>query len=112
MALVNPVTVFPGYTLTGTEGAEIIGIPLSVLTGLTAAEANATTGDIREVITALVERTRTSIAALPANDRPTNFAITSQRVTSAANNDNQEITYTLRGTKSAPFALLNYPAEA
>lgn len=112
MALVNPEDVYPGYTLTGSGGSEVINIPLAALSGLTAAEANATTGDIRAVLTALVEKARTGIAALPANNRPTNFAVTSSRVTNTTDTDKQDLTYTIRGTLENPVASLNYPVEA
>lgn len=111
MALVNPVTIFPGYTLTGTAGSEIIGIPLAALNGLTAAEANATTGDIRAVLTSIVEKTRTGVGALAANARPSNFAITSARVTNTTDTDKQDLTYTIRGTLDNPVSALNFPAE-
>lgn len=112
MALVNPEDIFPGYTLTGTGGSEIINIPLAALSGLTAAEANATTGDVRAVVTAIVEKTRTGVAALAANAKPTNFTIASQRTTNTTDSDKQDITYTIRGTLDAPLASLNYPAES
>ena len=112
MALVNPEDIYPGYTLTGSSGSEVIGIPLSVLTGLTATEANASTGDIRAVLTALVEKARTGIAALAANARPTNFTVTSVRAVNTTNADLQDITLTVKGTLSSPLSALNYPSES
>ena len=61
-----------GTTLTATvaSGAVCVIIPLTTLTGLTEAEANGSTGDIRKIWKALCELVTTRWAAIAIADRP------------------------------------------
>lgn len=45
---------------------------------LLAAEANASTGDVRKLLFALVDKIATDFAALPSGDKPTKMTITKQ----------------------------------
>ncbi|MEG4419386.1 hypothetical protein QUA70_12355 [Microcoleus sp. LAD1_D5] len=71
---VAPIDIFPGYTLTA-DGLSI-AIPLAALPGLTATEANATTGNAMEVVRQVVDRTQSVIGGLAPTARPTKAAIT------------------------------------
>lgn len=69
MANILPPQVFSGYELLAagdTATAESIAIPLSALTGLLSAEANAVSGDGREVARILCQTIADKIAALGA----------------------------------------------
>ena len=69
---IAPNELFVGYTFS----ADTISIPLSALPGLTAAEADATTGNGMEVLRQVVDRAQVAIAALAPSARPTKAAIT------------------------------------
>ena len=71
---VAPSEIFDGYTSDGTT----ITIPLAALPGLTAAEANATTGNVMEVSRQIVDRLHSGITALVPTARPTKAAVTKQ----------------------------------
>ena len=62
----SPAAMWPGYSSDGTT----ISIPLSSLPGLTAGEANATTGDWREIMLAICEKAYRYTAALATADAP------------------------------------------
>jgi len=72
MASVLPTDYFPGYTSNGSS----ITIPLTALGALTAAEASATNGDIREILRAIDIQVKTVIDALPTSDKPTKMVAT------------------------------------
>ena len=59
----------------GTATAQSIAIPLAALPGLSAAEANATTGDIRKVARALVAALYAAYVAEDADDRPSQMTV-------------------------------------
>lgn len=81
MAAIVPTDLFAGYALdTSSPGNEFICIPISNLTGLTLSEANATTGDGREVARILIEKITASIEALDAAAKPTKMTITRNNV--------------------------------
>ena len=67
-----PIDLFPNMTSDGTN----ITIPLSDLQGLTASEANPTTGDGRELARILVNTIVSKYLALPQAERPTRFVAT------------------------------------
>ncbi len=69
---ISPAQLFPGYTFEAGE----IRIPIAALTDLTAAEANATTGNAMEVLRQLVDFTQGQVAALAPTARPTKATIT------------------------------------
>ena len=78
MADILPTDVYPGYeylSAGGTVAADSLVIPTSALTGLTAAEANATTGDGREVYRHLVDKGTVNINALPQGSQPTRMSV-------------------------------------
>lgn len=79
MAAIIPTDVFAGFELVaaaGTVTAQSICIPLTALPELTAAEANATTGNGAQLIRALDVAIHEAIAALPVIDRPTQMTLT------------------------------------
>ena len=65
---ISPSEIFAGYTFDST--ANEIRIPLAALPGLTAAEANASTGNGMEVIRQIVDRTHSQLASLAPTARP------------------------------------------
>lgn len=74
-----PTAILPNYAyLDSGETAPAAGIfvPLASLPGLTAAEANATTGDGRKVAFELCRAMFSNLEALPAANRPARFTIT------------------------------------
>jgi len=71
MPVVNPSQIFPNYTSDGTS----ITIPLTDLEGLTAAEADATTGNAMEVVRAIVEKTHMQLTSFATTARPTRASI-------------------------------------
>ena len=77
MANILPTDLFNSYSSDGTT----MSIDLADLNGLSAAEADATTGDGREIVRALVQTVAAKISALATADRPTAFRISSSTVT-------------------------------
>lgn len=78
MAAILPTDLFPGYeyvAANGTIDADSIVIPLANLPELTAAEANATTGDGAQLMRALDVAILNAINNLPENERPTNATL-------------------------------------
>ena len=71
---VAPSEIFTGYTSDGTN----ITIPLAALPGLTAAEANATTGNVMEVTRQILDRLHSGVTALAPTARPTKAVVTKQ----------------------------------
>ena len=79
MAPVTPVQIFAGYELLAsgaTTTAQGVFIPLASLIDLTAAEADAATGDGRKVVFALIKEAQEQITALPDGSKPTKMTIT------------------------------------
>lgn len=76
MAVV-PTTLIDGYASDGTN----ITLPIADLPGLTVAEANAATGDGREIVRAILDNVLASYTALAT--KPTKFTITSPPMTLA-----------------------------
>lgn len=64
-----PTAMWSGYSSDGTN----ITIPIAALPGLTSDEANASTGDWRNIVLALVSKAYDYYASLPAADRPAAF---------------------------------------
>lgn len=67
-----PTDFFPGYTSDGTN----ISIPIASLPGLTAAEADAATGNGMEVVEKITTAAHQAIQAAPEADRPANMVVT------------------------------------
>lgn len=75
MSTLTPIELFPGYTFSSVNNT--FTIPLADLNNvLTAAEANATTGDGREIIRALIQKVATVIQGMPAAERPKFMTVT------------------------------------
>ena len=72
MPVIRPTALFSGYL----ADSSTVTIPLSSLPVLTAAEADETTGDGREVIRAIIDAATVALEAMPAASRPTFFSIT------------------------------------
>lgn len=96
-----PTTLFSGYTSDGTN----ITIPIASLSGLTAAEANATTGDGREVLRSIMITATNAVSALPTADKPTKMTLTASNP-QAISPEQQRQTYT------ASFTVVVDPAVA
>lgn len=67
----KPPTWLPGWSEDGTN----ITLPIASLPELTAAEADADTGDIRKVMYALMSKMQAVWDALPSADRPTRMTL-------------------------------------
>lgn len=65
-----PTEVWAGYSSDGVN----ITIPIANLTGLTVAEANATTGDWREIMLAFISTVHTHYVGLADADKPQAFS--------------------------------------
>jgi hypothetical protein len=79
MADILPSDLYPGYQLLAAAASapsQGIFIPLADLASLTAAEANASTGDGRAVFYALVQDGYAGVQALAVASRPTKLTIT------------------------------------
>ena len=101
MAMITPVQALgSGYALLANNDpapAQGLFIPLANVTGLSAAEANATTGDGRKVIAGLIEKINDNIQALASSARPVNLTIAKGQPTGVAINQvNQSFTITIR----------------
>jgi hypothetical protein len=98
MANITPVQALgSGYALITHNQVDGLFIPLANVTGLSSAEANATTGDGRKVIAGLIERIYENIQALASNARPVHLTIAKGQPTGVAINQvNQTFTVTIR----------------
>lgn len=67
MAAITPTALFTGLTIAN----DALVIPLTSLPGLTLTEANATTGDGRELLRIICETVVAKLDAMAAADRPT-----------------------------------------
>lgn len=67
----TPTTWLPNWS----EDETNIALPLASLPELTAAEADAASGDIRKILYALLEKLHAVYAALPVADRPSRMTI-------------------------------------
>jgi hypothetical protein len=112
MADIAPTVLFPGFELVsanGTVTADSIVIPLADLPGLTAAEANPTTGDGREIARQLDIAIHEAYAGLSSEARPT--AMTSTLGIGAMANGDRRVTITKTYLLSAPVNELSLVAE-
>jgi hypothetical protein len=66
-----PTTLLPNWSEDGTN----IAIPIASFPELTAAEADALTGDVRKVVFALTKKLADAYVALAAADKPTQMVI-------------------------------------
>lgn len=77
---VLPTDIFEEYSLETVDGAQGVFIPLTSLPGLSATEANATTGDGREVLRVLTNTAFENISALPTFPSKIGFTYTDVNV--------------------------------
>lgn len=96
---ISPAQLFPGYTFEAGE----IRIPIAALAGLTAAEANPTTGNAMEVLRQLVDYTESRVTALAPTARPTKATISKPNPSIASGLN--VLPGTLRQTYSLSFDL-------
>jgi hypothetical protein len=94
MAFVDtPTLLWPSYSSDGTN----ITIPIAAIDGLTAAEADATTGDWRSIMLSLISTAHRYYDGLDTADKPTAFVAsdpTVQSVTSGSFAGSYRTTYT------------------
>jgi hypothetical protein len=69
---------------TWSEDGTNITVPIASFTGLTATEADTTTGDIREVMLALLQTLYTVYTGLPTADKPTKMTVSRSEVTTGS----------------------------
>jgi len=90
MANITPVQALgTGYALLASNDpapAQGVFIPLANITGLSAAEANASTGDGRKVIVGLMEKIHDNIQALASSARPVYVTLAKGQPTGVAVN--------------------------
>lgn len=71
MAAITPTQVFPNYIFNENN----VTIPIASLPALNEAEANATTGDGRELIRAIVVQAHAAITAMSAENKPSKMTV-------------------------------------
>lgn len=86
-----PTELFAGMSEDGTD----LTIPIASIPELTAAEADAVTGDLRKLIYALSERMFQYYNALPTADRPTKITV-AKSIQSSPTTGTQTISYVIR----------------
>jgi len=84
-----PTTLLPNWS----EDTTNITLPLASLPELTAAEADAVTGDIRKVLWALCTEVYDNFAALAAADKPAKMSITKTQALTTAGNIEHAFTF-------------------
>lgn len=67
----TPYLLWPGYSSDGTD----IVIPIASIPGLTAAQADSTTGDWRDILQALLLSSRTYMLGLAWSERPKTYHV-------------------------------------
>ena len=88
----KPSSFLASWSEDGTD----ITVPIASFSELTAAEADATTGDWRKIVFAFLEHLYTYYAALPSGDQPGKLTVT--RGTTVTSEDVMTRTYTIRIT--------------
>ena len=89
--IVLPTDVFPNYIFETVDLVDGVFIPLTDLPGLTATEANATTGDGREVLRVLTTKAAANLSTMPST--PTGLSFLSDTPVRNAQ-QLQEVTFT------------------
>lgn len=110
----KPSDHFDGYELVaaaGTVTAQSICIPVASITGLTAAEANATTGDIREVMRTTLETFYNYNQSLPEADRSSKMTITELKSDNTNDSNKKFITYTVKFQTELPVESMKMQDE-
>lgn len=95
----------------GTVTAQSVVIPLATLEGLSAAEANATTGDVRELTRTFLDSLYNAIQATPEADRPTKMTIEKNVNRNIDDINKQFHTYILRFQTQVPSESFAMEAE-
>jgi len=96
MAFVKaPTSLWPSYTSDGTN----ITIPIAALDGLTAAEADATTGDLRSIMLAFCSTGYRHYSELLTADKPTMFTASMPTITPVSSG-------TLAGTFKTTYSFI------
>jgi hypothetical protein len=104
-----PTEIIADYALETVDTTQGIFIPLTSLPGLTAAQANATTGDGREVVKALVFALFDGLEALPTP--PTRILTTETTAVTGENSRRTSLTFELDLSISrSDFSLQPEPA--
>lgn len=94
MAAITPTDLFPGYEFKAAAAAvtaDSIVIPLTALPGLTSGEANATTGDGREVARQIDAAINAAYAAMTEGERP--LQMSAESSLSQISNTTRRISY-------------------
>lgn len=89
-----PANIEPATYLTTLSNASGLLLTPNTSTGLTLAEANKYTGDIRKILYSELRQVHTAFNALPAADRPARFSITKSNPTGLSTNTIR-VTFTL-----------------
>jgi hypothetical protein len=100
----KPSTWLPSWSENGTD----ITLPIASIPELTAAEADATTGDIRKVVFALLTKLYAVWSALDSADRPTKMQLQKR---SNINTDTGIITHTFSATFECSVSAQDVTAE-
>ena len=87
----TPTNLFANWSSDGTN----VTLPIASLPELTSAEANASTGDLRKIVFALLERLFAWYNGLATADRPTKLAIGKAATVNTATGKTS-IVYTIR----------------
>jgi hypothetical protein len=109
-----PDTYLPDIELVaaaGTVTAQSVAIPLTTLEGLSAAEANPTTGDIREVTRTILDSLYNAILTTPEADRPTRMTIEKTINRNIDDINKQFHTYIVRFQTQVPSDSISMQAE-
>ena len=93
-----PTALWPSYTYAN----DALVIPLAALDGLSAAEANATTGDWRAIMQALQVTLYNHYNELPALDKPESMVVSTPSVSAISSGN---FAGTIKATYSASYYL-------
>ena len=96
-----PTAVWPGYTSNGTR----ITIPLADIDGLTAAQADADTGDWRAIVVAICEQLWAYQEALEEADKPVATVIAEPLEQTIFNQDRITYEFDFYNVKESPSLL-------
>lgn len=88
-----------GYASNGTN----MTLPIAGFSELTSAEADASTGDSRKVLYAVLDKVNKAVAALPDADKPTRLVVSRSATSPNAQNEFQ-VTFAVSFTLSAAGA--------
>lgn len=112
MAAILPTDIFAGYELVDAGDpvtVDSIVIPLASLPELTAAEANATTGNGAQLLRAIDKKIHDALTAIPELDRPTNISFS--LFTETTSTTTRTAQYSRRYNEAAPALVFDLAAE-